>query len=312
MSTVSLCIPAYNAALYLPRLLSSAANQLIPFDEILVYDDCSTDNTIEVAKKFGAKVIQGRVNKGCSFGKNRLADATLTDWIHFHDADDDLLPDFTTLVHKWIKDPCCPDIVLFNYEYRDYQTNELISIKKFNRDALQSDPLRYAITDQINPFCGLYKKQSFLRAGGYDIDPMVLFNEDTAFHIKMAIAKLKFDSEDKISIINYRINSSMSVTNNRKCLVAQYYVLKKTADTTGMCYAREISLKLWSITGPLAAVKDWKYVKKVIVLCAKLGYSHPQHGSGIFKTLIHINPFWAVRLREVAIRLLKPRLRAGE
>ena len=51
MATIALCIPAYNAAWCLPKLLKSANDQLIPFDEILVYNDCSTDNTEEIAKK---------------------------------------------------------------------------------------------------------------------------------------------------------------------------------------------------------------------------------------------------------------------
>ena len=56
-NTLALCIPAFNAAELLPILLTSAKNQTIPFDEILVYNDCSTDNTSEVAKKYGANVI---------------------------------------------------------------------------------------------------------------------------------------------------------------------------------------------------------------------------------------------------------------
>ena len=90
--TLALCIPAYNAANFLPRLLESARRQAVPFDEIWVYDDCSTDNTSEVAKQFGARVLVGDVNRGCSYAKNRLAEVTESEWIHFHDADDALLP----------------------------------------------------------------------------------------------------------------------------------------------------------------------------------------------------------------------------
>ena len=94
MSTLALCIPAYNAANYLPRLLQSAKDQSPPFDEILVYNDASTDETISIAEKFGARVISGKLNKGCSFGKNALGEYTKCEWVHFHDADDDLLPGF--------------------------------------------------------------------------------------------------------------------------------------------------------------------------------------------------------------------------
>src|SRR5690348_347154 len=85
--TLALCIPAYNAGRYLPRLLRAAhAQEGPPFDEILVYDDCSTDDTAAIAGAYGATVIRGDVNRGCSFGKNQLAQRAVSDWIHFIDA----------------------------------------------------------------------------------------------------------------------------------------------------------------------------------------------------------------------------------
>src|SRR3954449_761219 len=92
--TLALLIPAYNAAHFLPRLLSSAQAQSVPFDEIWVYDDCSTDDTAAVAESYGAKVVRGAVNIGCSVGKNELAKRTSCNWLHFHDADDELKPGF--------------------------------------------------------------------------------------------------------------------------------------------------------------------------------------------------------------------------
>ena len=74
--TLALCIPAYNAAWCLPNLLDGVQRQSRPFDEILVYDDCSSDETAAVAERFGARVIRGGTNVGCSTAKNRMAAAT--------------------------------------------------------------------------------------------------------------------------------------------------------------------------------------------------------------------------------------------
>src|SRR5690349_18353005 len=100
--SLALLIPAYNAEPYLPRLLDSAAWQSEPFDEIWVYDDCSTDNTVALAEQYGARVLRGDVNRGCSHGKNQLAAATACDWIHFHDADDELMPNFVERARAWM------------------------------------------------------------------------------------------------------------------------------------------------------------------------------------------------------------------
>ncbi len=309
MNTLVLCIPAYNAAAYLPRLLTSALNQRIPFTEILVYDDCSTDDTAAVAEKHGARVIRGAENKGCSFGKNILAKETQCNWIHFHDADDELLPNFTTLAYGWMEKEYCPDVVLFNYEYRNNDTNSLLGVMQFDAGELEKDPVAYSILHQINPFCGLYRRQAFFKAGGYDIDPLTLYNEDKAFHIKLAINGLTFSAEESISIINYRIHNSMSAANQHKCLVAQYYVMESAAVTQGDKYPFEIASQLWVCATLLAAQQDWLYVKKALRLSKKLGYPSAIYVTGIFNWISYLNPFLAVWGREKLIRIFKPGIR---
>lgn len=309
MEKIALCIPAFNAEKYLPRLLASAKEQLIPFDEIIVYNDASTDNTAAIAKHNGVKVIDATVNKGCSYGKNMMAETTVCDWIHFHDADDKLLPDFTSLAYDWIKKGNRPDVVLFNYEYRDNETNELLGVRNFDKEKLEVDPVSYAISEQINPFCGLYNTKKFLQAGGYDTDPAVLYNEDTALHIRLATYGLAFSVEDKISIINYRIANSMSASNINKCIEAQFNVLQKTANTVQNKYYEAISRRLWEIVGPMAAQDNWTYVKKAISLSQSLGFSRPSSGGAIFRSLAAIDVYFAIWFREKMIRKMKPALR---
>lgn len=308
-STLALCIPAYNAAWCLPRLLTSAASQEIPFDEILVYNDCSTDNTREIAKQYGATVIEGDINRGCSIGKNRLAEAAQSEWIHFHDADDVLYPNFTRLAHQWIQLSDVPDVVLFDYEWRDNDTSELLSVRRFNGLALKKDPIAYAIIEQINPFCGLYRKDKLLALGGYDTDPLILYNEDVAFHCKLAIAGLTFDAEPEIAIVNYRVGNSMSAANQKKCIQAHYQVLKKVASLVGDRFGKEISFKLWKAAGVAASLKDTDTVKACLALAQQLTGRKPVGENTYFTLFATIHPVWAVLIREQLIRILKPHLR---
>jgi glycosyltransferase involved in cell wall biosynthesis len=307
-TSLALCIPAYNAASYLPRLLKSAQAQTVLFDEIWVYDDCSTDNTSQIAKEFGAKVVLGAVNLGCSHGKNILADHTSCDWIHFHDADDELYPNFVATAHKWMSLECPPDIVLFDYEWRDDVTNELISIRHFDDAQLRSDAISYAIREQINPFCGLYRRSSYLQAGGYDTDPLVLYNEDVAFHCRMAIAGLRFNAEPTITIINYRRYNSMSAENQIKCTQAHFHVLKKVADDPKGKYANILSLKLWQLAGVAASQLNWELANSSIELALQLSVI-PEELDPIFKFACKVNPYLAIRTREYFIRVFKPYLR---
>lgn len=309
MATLALCIPAYNAAKYLPRLLLSAKKQSIPFDEIFVYNDCSTDATAQVAEQYGAKVVNGDINRGCSYGKNALAGVLKSDWVHFHDADDDLLPEFTTLIHQWInssgKDH---NVLLLNFDYIDFTSGELLGRPNHNLAELQKDPLKYAIKNKIVNF-GVYKLSSFLAAGGFDLDENVLYNEDNAFHQRLAKHGLKFDYLPDITCINYRYQASMSASNRLKCARANYHVLAKTASTHGDIYPQELAGQLWICIASLASCQDWNYVRKALALTKKLGYRSPPEGDRSFRNLARINPFLAVWTREKMIRLFKPRLR---
>lgn len=308
--TLALCIPAYNAAAYLSRLLNSAAAQKIPFDEILVYNDCSTDNTAEVAKAHGAKVISGERNVGCSAGKNALLYACASDWVHFHDADDELLPNFTTLAHKWLNRPSMPDVLLFDYEYRDNETGELLGLSKFSPECLRSDPVEYAILKQINPFCGVYRRSKLVEARGYDLDPEILYNEDVAFHCKLAVAGFSFDAEKEISIINYRISGSMSAANQIKCLIAQLAVLQRLAAKVGSYYPNAIQQRLWAVAGSLAAFRKWTKMDHALELAESLKSTYPENENKAFIACAWIlSPKKAFRLREKYIRKFKPFLR---
>ena len=307
---ISLCIPAYNASRHLPRLLESAQEQTVPFNEILVYDDCSTDDTAEVARSYGASVISGEENRGCTVGRKRLAEHASTDWVHFHDADDELLPNFVERAQRWMNQEEPPNVVLFGYEYRDEESNELLSTKRFDGEALQEDPIGYTIRTQINPFCGLYHQESFVDAGGPDTDPKVLYNEDCAMHCKLARAGLTFDADPEVTVINYRREGSMSQDNQVECARSRYFVLKKAADHNEDTHGEEIAQELWKNAGVLARYRQWDLADKAVALAVELNGRVPAEESLPFRALSAVHPGLAIRMREWGIRLLKPHLRS--
>lgn len=309
--SLALCIPAYNAAACLPRLLHSARTQTVPFQEIWVYDDASQDDTAAVAAAHGARVIRGEVNRGCSWGKNSLAQASQCDWIHFHDADDALLPGFVAAAQDWMDLESGPEVVLFGYEYREESNDQRIATYQFDDAALRQDAIAYCIAHQINPFCGLYRRGPMLACGGYDTDPRVLYNEDVAFHCRLAIAGLRFAADARTPIVNYRQAQSMSSANRHKCIQAQYQVMAKVAQqlTHQPQYGPVIGQRLWQLAGVAAASQDWTTLDNCIALAQRLGERRPTQEKPWFAWLCGRFPQVAFRLREQGIRWTKPQLR---
>ena len=82
---ISVCYIVKNEEHNLPRSLDSLKGQI---DEIVVVDTGSTDNTIEVAKSYGAKVLESPWNNDFSTPRNMALDNATGDWIIFLDADE--------------------------------------------------------------------------------------------------------------------------------------------------------------------------------------------------------------------------------
>ena len=313
--TLALCIPAYNAADYLPRLLTSAAQQTVPFDEILVYDDCSTDDTAVVAEAHGATVVRGEVNWGCSAGKNRLAEATTGEWIHFHDADDDITLDLVERVRPHLRRADAPDVLLLHFEYRDHATGEHLSKSSYDANLLRHDPVGFVVRHEVPNF-GVYRRSAFLDAGGFDLDPNVLYNEDVAFHHRLALAGLRFDYEPALTCINYRYGGSMSGANRQRCAHAQVCVLEKTTDVLRSRdalapYAGDLAQKFWAAGTFAAQVEAWDAAARAARAAADLGGRTPEAGSAAFRALATLHGPIALRVRERLIRTLRPHLRAS-
>lgn len=96
-TTVSVVIPAYNAAPFVERAVRSVLAQTYPVQEFVVVDDGSTDETLEVLQRLAEseprlQVLSGPNRGGCAARNRGLAHVT-AQYVQFLDADDWLEPD---------------------------------------------------------------------------------------------------------------------------------------------------------------------------------------------------------------------------
>lgn len=94
MSKVSIIIPTYNRAKYLPEAIDSVLNQTYKDFEIIVVDDGSTDNTKMVLTAYGDKIRYiYKANGGPSSARNFGVMKSTGAYIAFLDSDDLWLPE---------------------------------------------------------------------------------------------------------------------------------------------------------------------------------------------------------------------------
>lgn len=85
---ITVAIPAHNNQDVIAEAIESALNQEYPLKEILVIDDSSSDNTAEIARSFGVRVIVNQENLGIGKNLEKLMTECSTRYILYLCADD--------------------------------------------------------------------------------------------------------------------------------------------------------------------------------------------------------------------------------
>lgn len=95
---VSIVIPAYNYAEFLPYAIESALNQTYPDVEVIVVDDGSTDGTDRVAESYRTRIqyVQ-QENQGLSAARNSGIRQAKGKYLVFLDSDDILKPEMVEI-----------------------------------------------------------------------------------------------------------------------------------------------------------------------------------------------------------------------
>ena len=89
---VSIVMPSYNTAGYIRESLESVLHQSYPYWELIIVDDCSTDNTDEIIKPYltdsRIRYLKNEKNSGAAVSRNSALREAKGKWIAFLDSDD--------------------------------------------------------------------------------------------------------------------------------------------------------------------------------------------------------------------------------
>ena len=94
---ISVIIPTYNRAKTNRDCIDRVINQTLMPQEIIVVDDCSINDTLQVVKHYNhplVKIIQLQKNSGAQKARNEGIKAATGEWIAFLDSDDLWLPEY--------------------------------------------------------------------------------------------------------------------------------------------------------------------------------------------------------------------------
>ncbi|MBN1231829.1 MAG: glycosyltransferase family 2 protein [Candidatus Coatesbacteria bacterium] len=87
MAEISIIIPVKNGSSTIARCIDRLYESTVKDIEIVVVDDCSTDNTIEILEKYPVKIVRLPESKGPSYARNRGVEAATSKYVFLIDSD---------------------------------------------------------------------------------------------------------------------------------------------------------------------------------------------------------------------------------
>ena len=124
---VSIIIPVYNTEQYLKQCFDSVINQTFQDIEIIVVNDGSTDNSVNIIKKYQQKdnrfvFVDFSQHKGVSDARNEGIKIAKSEYITFVDSDDWIKKDYVKILYDNIIKYNC-DMVVTNFYFYDKDKN---------------------------------------------------------------------------------------------------------------------------------------------------------------------------------------------
>lgn len=122
---ISVIVPVYNVAPYMVRCLESIRRQDYKDIEVILVDDCGTDNSIRIAQEYLAahpmpdcRIVAHTANRGLSAARNTGLDAASGEYVYFLDSDDEMLPGCLHSLAA-VLDEASYDFIVGSYEERE-------------------------------------------------------------------------------------------------------------------------------------------------------------------------------------------------
>ncbi len=230
-SLVTIAVSTYHSAPYLLETLESAYNQTYLNLALIISDDCSTDDTLEIARKWidqdrvkarfqSIQILTVPENTGVSANGNRSIAATDSEYFKFIAGDDILLPNCIEDNMNFVRENPEAKIIFSQIKLYQDQFLEENYIKTTPED-YPSNIMDAAITasdqykllllsDRIHYTPSFFtNKNAIVAVGGFDEKNKLV--EDYPMWLKLTHAGVRLDYFHKVTV-GYRIHSK--ATNN--------------------------------------------------------------------------------------------------
>ena len=239
--TVAAVVPVYNAEKYLPQCIESLVLQTEPFDEVLLIDDGSSDNSLDICMNYQCQYanihVYSHKNKGVSYTRNRGIAECSSNFILFVDSDDMLNACTVNTVKQCLNDVEC-DMILYDadivceegFERKD---NPYDRRKWISEGAMQGCEFLQKMFPECytTTICTMAYRRDFLKRNRILFPVGINYAEDTLFMLQSLLSSdLVYYTAKMLYHRRCRANSVTTSAADQKKVSDSFFVAGKVAD----------------------------------------------------------------------------------
>ncbi len=143
MKKVSIIVPVYNTSNFLEKCMDSIIKQTLKEIEIIVINDGSTDNSLDICKAYAAKdcrvVLIDQENRGLSATRNKGVQAAKGEYVGFVDSDDWIEADMFEKMYLQAKESEA-EVCLCNYKV-NYMEESVPVALDIEKDVMENNEI---------------------------------------------------------------------------------------------------------------------------------------------------------------------------
>lgn len=292
-------IPCYNAASYAEKFIQHVALLNKPFDEIIFYDDASTDNTMQLLTAAGFRIIHGVTNKGPGYARNYLAEKATGDYIHFHDIDDEFNPLFLSLIDEGLNISRA-DVIVGQADWIDEITRDTVIKWRYNEADMKKDPLGYFIANPLGIINAVYKRESFLKVYGFSEN--IRCWEDADLHVRLAASGARFSVIDKVLAFSIRHNNGIS-KDQKWCWKCRLKFLEEYKAKLDAKYQYAIAIEFEKAANSLFYYNEFSKAITAFKHSRGSDYHSPSVNNPVLKKIRSVSPLAAFLLKGLFVKM---------
>jgi len=236
MDKISIIIPTYNSGKYIKRCLDSVCNQTYKNLEIIIVDNGSKDNTVQLCQEYEKKdsrIISVQTDvKGVSVARNKGLEIASGKYIQFIDSDDAVKEDMISKLYDNMKKTNA-DVVICGYEYvreNSVENHKLCNHKSGVEDMLTSFLCKPQYEGLFNYLWNKLYKSEIIKENGVKFNEDITLAEDALFNMELYRCCENFTYIEECLYLHY--DNQDSLEKQKKDI----YVLKDTYFNIGKKY----------------------------------------------------------------------------